>query len=100
MTFVKDIGWLLLLALLLLPMTAIGLVSIGVVLVRQLYWWARGNTTAASRPARGRRWSWAHVRHTSSPNRRDSASRDGPPAAPLTAPSEPTPAIHTLTSLR
>jgi hypothetical protein len=96
MTFVKDIGWLLLIALLLLPLMAIGLVCIGVIVARQLYWWARGNTTAVSRPARGPRWSWAHVRPSSSLDRRGSASLlDGLPAAPLLAPGEPTPAIHT-----
>ena len=95
MTFLKDIGWLLLIAVLLLPLMAIGLVCMVVIVARQLYWWARGNTTAASRPARGPRWSWAQVRRSFAPNRRDSASLDRPPAAPLPAPSEPAPAIRT-----
>jgi hypothetical protein len=49
MTALYDLGWLTLFILLLPLWIAVGLASFAVVVVRQLYWWARGNTTAVSR---------------------------------------------------
>lgn len=63
MTYIKDIGWLLLLGLLLPLLMALALASLLVVVTRHVYWWARGNTTAVSRH-RGSSWSnwrpWSH----------------------------------------
>ena len=49
MTAMRDLVWVLLLALLLPVWMALGLVALIVILTRQLYWWARGNTTEVSR---------------------------------------------------
>lgn len=46
MTYIKDIGWLLLIGLLLPLLMALALAGLVVVLVRQLYWWTRGNAAA------------------------------------------------------
>jgi hypothetical protein len=54
LTVVKDVIGILLIALLLPLWMALGLGIVAVVVVRQLYWWARGNTTVASRLARVR----------------------------------------------
>jgi hypothetical protein len=50
-TTFKDVAGALLLTLLLPVWMALGLVALGVIVARQLYWWARGNTTAVSRSA-------------------------------------------------
>lgn len=52
MTHIKDIGWLLLLGLLLPLWMALALVALVAIVVRHLYLWVRGNTTATSRPRR------------------------------------------------
>ena len=66
----KDVVGVLLLAFLLPVWMALGLGVVAFVIGRQLYWWARGNTTAVSRLARVR----------SSPRRRAStASTDRAP---------------------
>ena len=51
LTPVKDVVGVLLLAFLLPVWMAIGLGVVAVVIARQLYWWARGNTTVVSRLA-------------------------------------------------
>ena len=53
-TTFKDLAGILLVTLLLPVWMALGLGVIGVIVVRQLYWWARGNTTVVSRPAPAR----------------------------------------------
>lgn len=50
MTALKDVGLLLLIGLLLPVWMAVGLGAVAVIASQQLYWWARGNTTAVSRP--------------------------------------------------
>ena len=54
LTVVKDVIGILLIVLLLPLWMALGLGIVAAVVVRQLYWWARGNTTVASRLARVR----------------------------------------------
>jgi hypothetical protein len=51
-TYLKDIGWVLLIGLLLPLWMAIALLALVFVIGRHLYLWARGNTTVASRLAR------------------------------------------------
>ncbi len=52
MTFLKDIGWLLL-AGALIPVAMALTLGAGLAIVgRHLYWWARGNTTPTSRVSR------------------------------------------------
>ena len=51
LTAIKDVIGVLLLVFLLPVWMTIGLGVVIVVVVRQLYWWARGNTTVASRLA-------------------------------------------------
>jgi hypothetical protein len=58
-TYIKDIGWLLLIGLLLPLLMALALASLVVIVARQLYWWARGNTTALSRRRESPRSAWA-----------------------------------------
>lgn len=53
LTVLKDVIGALLLVFLLPLWMAIGLGGVAVVAFRQLYWWARGNTTAISRPRAG-----------------------------------------------
>jgi hypothetical protein len=53
-TTFKDLAGTLLVTLLLPVWMALGLGVLGVIVIRQLYWWARGNTTAVSRPAPAR----------------------------------------------
>jgi len=48
-TVIKDIGWLVLIVVCLPLLMAVGLIGLVVVLVRHVYWWSRGNTTAVSR---------------------------------------------------
>lgn len=49
MSHIKDIGWLLLIGLLLPLLMPLAMASLLVIVVRQVYWWARGNTTGVSR---------------------------------------------------
>jgi hypothetical protein len=93
MTFLKDIGWLVLIAFFLPLLAAAGLVSLVVIIGRHLYWWARGNTTATSRPAPPERW-WAPWRRSASGDQRVPASSDAPPVTPGSMPSSPIPATH------
>jgi hypothetical protein len=51
LTAFKDLLGVLLLAFLLPVWMVLGLAAVGVVATRQLYWWAHGNTSVASRPA-------------------------------------------------
>ena len=51
LTTFKDVAGALLLVFLLPVWMALGLVAVGAVVARQLYWWARGNTTVVSRVA-------------------------------------------------
>lgn len=51
MTAFKDLAGTLLIVLLLPLWMALGLGGLLVILARQLYWWARGNTTLVSRSA-------------------------------------------------
>jgi hypothetical protein len=87
-TDIKDIGWLLLIALLLPLLMALALASLVVVVARHLYWWARGNTTALSRRRESPRSSWAE-RRSSGSGWRPSWLRDTTPpmqvAPPVTA---------------
>jgi hypothetical protein len=48
---IKDLVGILLLVLLLPVWITLGLGAVAVVVTRQVYWWARGNTTAVSRSA-------------------------------------------------
>jgi hypothetical protein len=49
-TYVKDLGWLLLGGLLVPVLMAVGLAAVVFIVGRHLYWWLRGNTTPTSRP--------------------------------------------------
>ena len=53
MTYLKDIGWLLLGGALIPVFMALALGAALVVVARHLYWWARGNTTPTSRVSGG-----------------------------------------------
>jgi hypothetical protein len=94
MTFLKDIGWLVLIVFFLPLLAAAGLVSVVVIVGRQLYWWARGNTTATSRPAPRERW-WAPWRRSASGDQRSPSLSEAPPVAADSVPSSPIPATHT-----
>jgi hypothetical protein len=48
-TYLKDLGWLLLIVVLLPLWMGLGLAAIVFVSVKQLYLWVRGNTTSLSR---------------------------------------------------
>jgi hypothetical protein len=45
MTLMKDLGWMVLIGLLM----AVAFVGVAIILVQSLYRWARGNTTSTSR---------------------------------------------------
>ena len=47
-TVIKDIGWFLLIGLLLPLWMALSLAALAFMVTRQLYWWARGTMPAAS----------------------------------------------------
>jgi hypothetical protein len=49
-TYLKDLGWLLLAGLLVPVLMALALGSVLFIVGRHLYWWIRGNTTPTSRP--------------------------------------------------
>jgi hypothetical protein len=49
LTTFRDVAGALLLVFLLPVWMALGLVAVAAVVTRQLYWWARGNTTVVSR---------------------------------------------------
>ena len=51
LTALKDVAGVLLLVFLLPVWMALGFVAVAAVVTRQLYWWARGNTTVLSRVA-------------------------------------------------
>jgi hypothetical protein len=91
-TYTKDVGWLLLIGLLLPLLMALAVAGLVVIVARHLYWWARGNTTAASR-RRGRpRLSWAERRSSWSGWRSSWFRGTTAPmqvAPPVTAPSAP-----------
>ena len=53
-TICKDLAGIVLITLLLPLWMALGLGALGVIVIRQLYWWARGNTTVVSRSAHAR----------------------------------------------
>ncbi len=53
MTYLKDLGWLVLMGLLVPVFMALALVGVVFVVGRHLYWWVRGNTTRTSRIAPG-----------------------------------------------
>ena len=53
LTTVKDVVGALLIASLLPVWMAVGLGAVIVIVARQLYWWVRSNTSAASRVAAG-----------------------------------------------
>lgn len=95
MTYIKDIGWLLLIGLLLPLLMALALGSLAVIVARHLYWWARGNTTAVSRRRRSPRLSWAERRSSWSSWRsswsRDTTADRRPTASVLVAPREVVP---------
>lgn len=48
-TYLKDLGWLLLIVVLLPLWMGLGLAAIVFVSAKQLYLWVRGNTTSLSR---------------------------------------------------
>ena len=50
MTYLKDLGWVLLAGLLVPVFMALTLVTVVFIVGRHLYWWLRGNTTRTSRP--------------------------------------------------
>lgn len=53
MTYLKDIGWLVLAGALMPLFMALTLGAGLVIVARHLYWWGRGNTTSTSRVSRG-----------------------------------------------
>jgi hypothetical protein len=61
-TFIKDLGWVLLIGLLAPVWIVFGLAALAFVVARHLYWWARGNTTAVSRHGGRSRSTWAERR--------------------------------------
>jgi hypothetical protein len=52
-TYLKDLGWLVLAGALVPVFMALTLGAGLVIVARHLYWWGRGNTTSTSRPSRG-----------------------------------------------
>ena len=50
-TYLKDLGWLLLAGLLIPVFMAVALGSVVFLIARHLYWWIRGHTTRTSRIA-------------------------------------------------
>ena len=50
MTYLKDLGWLLLAGLLIPVFMALALATVMFIVGRHVYWWLRGNTTPTSRP--------------------------------------------------
>jgi hypothetical protein len=95
MTFVKDIAWLLLIGLLMPLWMLLAVGSVVVIVGGHLYMWARGNTTAVSRPSRRPRWSWNLRRRSSLPGGGPSSYREASSGPLLQAPREPTPAVRT-----
>ena len=49
MTLMKDLGWMVLIGLLMPVIMAVAFVAVAIILVQSLYRWARGNTTSTSR---------------------------------------------------
>jgi predicted RND superfamily exporter protein len=49
MTLMKDLGWMVLIGLLMPLIMAVAFVGVAIILVQSLYRWARGNTTSTSR---------------------------------------------------
>jgi hypothetical protein len=95
-TYIKDIGWLLLIGLLLPLWMALALASLVFIVARHVYWWSRGNTTAVSRHGGRPRLAWAERRSSWRGGRRLSRPRDltadrGPTAPVLVAPYETAP---------
>ena len=69
MTAFKDVAGLLVLAFLLPLWMALGFGALVVLVARQLYWWTRGNTSAASRvPAPVTAWLSRRTRRASPPD--------------------------------
>jgi len=58
-TVIRDIGWFLLIVLLLPLWLMMGLAALAFVVARHLYWWARDDTTGVSRHEGRLRSSWA-----------------------------------------
>jgi len=81
LTVCKNIVGVLLLVFLLPVWMALGLGAVVVIVARQLYWWARGNTTVASRLAARARWSPRHGR-APAPDPLDAISVASPVDAP------------------
>lgn len=71
MSIAKDFAWLFLIALLLPLWMLLALTGLVVIVGRHLYWWVRGNTTAASRPVPRLRWPWSSRRRSLPPDRRE-----------------------------
>jgi hypothetical protein len=84
LTALKDIVWVLLLVSLLPVWMALGLGVVTAIVARQLYWWARGNTTVASRLAARVRWSPRH--RASAGSTRRAAAGDSMPARTVGSP--------------
>jgi len=88
MTYIKDLGWVLLIMLLLPLWIALAWASLIIIVARHLYWWANRNTTGASSPVLRPRSSWADRWSSWSGGKRQPSPGDGvanpsPPAAVL-----------------
>jgi hypothetical protein len=81
-TTFKDVAGILLLTLLLPVWMAVGLGLLGAIVIRQLYWWARGNTTVVSRSAHGRSLP-RHGASALSPVVAGVSDREAPPFATM-----------------
>jgi hypothetical protein len=81
-TFLKDIGWLVLVAVLLPLGMALTVVGVTILVGRSLYLWARGNTTSTSRVSSRHAWPgvtwWSSARAWS--RRWSGESAWGPPS--------------------
>lgn len=98
MTYIKDIGWFVLIVLLMPLWMALAGAGLVVILARHLYWWARGNTTAVSRLSGHRRVSGAGRRASRAGGRRPSLAggtvRDREPAAPVVVAADEAAPVH------
>ena len=87
MIFMKDLGWVVLIVLLMPLIMAVAFVAVAIILVQSIYRWARRNTTSTSRvgapDASGADW-WAPLQKWSGRGTRVSGTV--PPAAPILAP--------------
>ena len=75
-TYIKDVGLWMLLVLLVPLWMILAWASLVFIVARHLYWWARGNPAAVSKPRGRRRLAWAERRSFWGGGRLTSGPRD------------------------